>query len=114
MRRTISRVRAATIICLITGAPLIMCCTSLAGPPLFWDTNGPAAGAAPAVPGAVAPGPWDLVTPFWTGSAIGVVPTGAWVAGDSAIFSAGADAGGAFAVTIAPFLMVPGGGRDEL
>ena len=61
---------------------------------LYWDGNGATAGA-----GLAPVGIWGTDS-FWSTDANGELATGAWIAGGNAIFSAGADAVGAFAVEL--------------
>ena len=61
-----------------------------------WDLNGSTAGA-----GGIAPsGTWDSTTTNWSPSADGDVATGAWTAGNGAVFSAGTDATDPYAITV--------------
>ena len=68
-----------------------------------WDRNGATAGAGGASPG----GTWDSTSTNWSSSASGTVATGPW-AGQNAIFSAGSDATGSYAVTISGSQVVVG------
>lgn len=62
---------------------------------LYWDANGAVAGAG----GPTPTGTWG-VDAFWGGIADGTDATAVWQAGADAIFSAGDDATGMFAVTV--------------
>lgn len=62
---------------------------------LYWDTNGAAAGSGGSAPS----GTWGTDT-FWSASPVGNAPTGLWTNGETAVFSAGNDATGTFAVTL--------------
>ena len=81
-------------------------CSSAWGgfPLLYWDVNG----AAPGAGGPVATGVWSAVAPNWSAAPGGGVPTAGWAAGSTAVFSAGADAVGAFTVTLGPAAPIPG------
>src|SRR5262245_512377 len=61
---------------------------------LYWDSNADTAGA-----GTTPAGIWGTDS-FWSADPLGLVIPGAWVPGNSAVFSAGTDATGAFAVTL--------------
>lgn len=63
---------------------------------LYWDINGPIAGAG----GATPTGTWDGTATNWSITVDGTSATGAWVSGRTAVFSAGTDATGAFTVTV--------------
>ncbi len=77
--------------------PLLMLC---AGSPfafaadVYWDSNGITPGAA-----ATPTGTWGTSS-FWSPDATGAVATAAWLSGDTAVFSAGSDAIGAYTVTL--------------
>src|SRR5687768_11927935 len=64
----------------------------------YWDLNGATDGAG----GPTPTGTWNTTNTNWNtdplGGAAGAV--GSWVSGDSAFFSAGSDATGAFTVTL--------------
>jgi len=62
----------------------------------YWDVNGTTAGAG----GPAATGTWSAAGTTWNTDSAGVAAPGAWVANDVAIFSAGADATGAYEVTL--------------
>src|SRR5947208_131737 len=64
---------------------------------LYWDINGPTAGA-----GNPANGNWDSASTNWSTDAAGSVATGAWLNDGSAtaVFSAGTDATSAYTVTL--------------
>ncbi|HSI36189.1 MAG TPA: autotransporter-associated beta strand repeat-containing protein, partial [Tepidisphaeraceae bacterium] len=73
---------------------------------LFWDVNGVADGSGATVP-VPAPDPvpvfnWSTLDANWNLSADGAGPAVAWsnLAGNDAVFSAGADASGAYTVTL--------------
>jgi autotransporter-associated beta strand protein len=61
----------------------------------YWDANDVTAGAGSAAP----TGTWGIDA-FWSPDANGEATTGAWTPGETAVFSAGTDATGAFTVTI--------------
>ncbi|HEX2862175.1 MAG TPA: autotransporter-associated beta strand repeat-containing protein, partial [Lacunisphaera sp.] len=61
---------------------------------LYWDINGPTAGA-----GAAPAGTWGADN-FWSSSATGAATTSAWSDGSVAVFSAGTDATGSYTVTV--------------
>jgi fibronectin-binding autotransporter adhesin len=63
---------------------------------LFWDSDGATAGGSA---NTVAPGTWGTSN-FWSTDSTGAAATGAWVAGENAIFSAGTDVTGTYAVTV--------------
>ncbi|MGC3970895.1 MAG: autotransporter-associated beta strand repeat-containing protein [Pirellulales bacterium] len=63
---------------------------------VYWDINGATAGAGGATPS----GTWDAAQLLWSTSLDGDTATAAWVAGNTAVFSAGSDATGAFGVTV--------------
>jgi autotransporter-associated beta strand protein len=66
--------------------------TNSGGP--YWDINGPNLGA-----GSAPSGTWDTTSTNWTADPNGGIYTGPWV-GTTAIFSAGSDATGSYAVTV--------------
>lgn len=61
---------------------------------LYWDSNGSTAGA-----GATPTGTWGTDN-FWSSVFDGTAATGPWIADLDAVFSAGLDASGPFAVTV--------------
>lgn len=61
-----------------------------------WDLNDTAAGAGGASPSGI----WNAENTFWTATADGTGAGAAWTAGQTAVFSAGADATGAYVVTV--------------
>jgi autotransporter-associated beta strand protein len=61
---------------------------------LYWDSNGPTAGA-----GATPAGAWGTNN-FWSTDPNGGAATAAWTVGDTAVFSAGTDATSAFTVNL--------------
>jgi autotransporter-associated beta strand protein len=61
----------------------------------YWDANDVTTGAGSATP----TGTWGI-DPFWSADANGEATTGAWTPGETAVFSAGTDAIGAFTITI--------------
>jgi autotransporter-associated beta strand protein len=63
---------------------------------LYWDVNGALAGSG----GPAPTGSWDGVSANWNLNSSGTGTTTAWVAGDTAMFSAGTDATGNYAVTL--------------
>ncbi|MBL9089892.1 MAG: autotransporter-associated beta strand repeat-containing protein [Planctomycetaceae bacterium] len=62
---------------------------------LFWDLNGTLSGA-----GSVPAGTWDASAAAWSTGATGSIATSAWTDGNTAVFSAGTDALGPFAVDV--------------
>ena len=64
--------------------------------PAYWDLNGTTAGSGSATP----TGTWDATAPNWNLASDGTGATAAWTPGQSAVFSAGADATGAYTVTV--------------
>ncbi len=62
---------------------------------LYWDANGITAGAGGATPS----GTWGTDN-FWSTSSAGTAATATWTSGETAVFSAGTDAAGTFAVNI--------------
>lgn len=62
---------------------------------LYWDTNGATTGAGGATPAGI----WGTDS-FWSLSSAGTAATAGWTNGSIAVFSAGSDATGAFAVTL--------------
>lgn len=64
---------------------------------VYWDLDGATAGSS----NGIAPvGTWNGTNTFWNAVSDGTGATSAWTAGDIAVFSAGADATGAYAITI--------------
>jgi autotransporter-associated beta strand protein len=61
-----------------------------------WDLNDTGAGAGGAAPG----GTWDAAGLRWNAVADGTGTAAAWTAGQTAVFSAGADATGSYVVTV--------------
>ena len=61
---------------------------------LYWDSNGTSLGA-----GTTPNGTWG-VDNFWNPLSDGTGTPGAWLSGDTAVFSAGSDATGTFTVTL--------------
>ena len=72
-------------------------CASVEGAVSYWDANGTAPGAAPAL--GQAPGTWG-VDPYWNLSPDGTGTPDPWTSGNTAVFSAGTDATNAFDVTL--------------
>jgi fibronectin-binding autotransporter adhesin len=71
---------------------------TVAGPaPSYWDSDDTIAGSGPT---DTPTGTWGT-DPFWSSSVDGDVTTTAWTAGGTAVFAAGTDATGAYAVTVA-------------
>jgi autotransporter-associated beta strand protein len=60
----------------------------------YWDLNGATSGA-----GTAPAGTWDSTSINWSSSSAGTVATGPW-AEQNAIFAAGADASGAYAISV--------------
>jgi fibronectin-binding autotransporter adhesin len=63
---------------------------------LYWDINGATAGGSNS---ATAAGTWG-VDNFWSTSSTGTAATGPWVAGETAVFSAGSGVTGTYDVTL--------------
>jgi hypothetical protein len=80
-------------LCLVTAAlPL-----NLFAVPLYWDVNGSTAGAGGPTPS----GTWDATATNWNPVVDGTGTTQAWTnTADTAVFSAGTDATGAYTITI--------------
>lgn len=78
------------ILCVALGGATVQAATN------YWDINGATAGAGGAVPA----GTWDLVTANWTTDSTGASTGNLWTAGDDAVFAAGTDAAGTYAVTV--------------
>lgn len=79
---------------LVTACALLAYASSLTAQSLYWDSNGSAAGA-----GATPAGNWTSSS-FWNTLSDGTGATGAWTPGATAVFSAGADATGAYQITL--------------
>ena len=75
-----------------------------AGTTAYWDANGSAPGASPG--GGLATGTWGA-DDFWSTTSGGLDP-GPWTNGNTAVFSAGTDASGAFTVTLGGTLPTAG------
>jgi fibronectin-binding autotransporter adhesin len=81
----------------IFWASLISTKSLLAQTSVYWDINGVTAGAGGAAPA----GEWNATNQFWNTNADGLSGTiAAWTPGVIAIFSAGADATGAYTVGV--------------
>lgn len=63
---------------------------------LYWDINGPIAGAG----GATPTGTWDGTATNWSITVDGTSAGQAWVSGRTAVFAAGNDASGSYTVTV--------------
>jgi hypothetical protein len=63
---------------------------------LWWDVNGPLAGAG----GPAPTGLWDGASTSWSSSSAGTAATSGWVPGATAIFAAGSDASGTYSITL--------------
>lgn len=63
---------------------------------LYWDVNGPIAGAGGATPA----GNWDSTATNWSITVDGTSAGTTWVSGRTAVFSAGTNATGAFTVNV--------------
>lgn len=63
---------------------------------IYWDINGKTAGAGGATPN----GTWNSTNKNWSQVAAGNNSVDVWVAGSTAVFSAGTDATGAYTVTV--------------
>lgn len=67
------------------------------GAMLYWDLNGATAGSGGPSPA----GTWDGATANWSTSSAGTAAPGVWTgAGKTAVFSAGTDATGSYAITV--------------
>ena len=73
---------------------------------LYWDTNGSTSGAGGATPSGI----WDNSTSNWNDNSGGTTGTTRWSANNTAIFSAGTDATGAFTITVAANTTISGVG----
>ncbi|HEX8077984.1 MAG TPA: autotransporter-associated beta strand repeat-containing protein, partial [Chthoniobacterales bacterium] len=74
---------------------------------VYWDTDGRTAGAGGSMPSGV----WDTAIKNWSGDSTGSSNnTSAWTAGDTAVFSAGSDATGAYTVTVSANMNLSVGG----
>ena len=82
----------ASILCFALGSASLQATLS------YWDGNGTNAGAGPAPSGIWGSDPVD--DHFWSYDPLGESQTNAWTEGDTAVFSAGADATNAFDVTV--------------
>ena len=77
----------------MTGDGLL---TVPAPPSGYWDLNGATAGAGGAAPA----GTWDAASSNWNSNAAGTNAPAAWTPGRPAVFAAGADATGTYAVAV--------------
>ena len=89
-----SRLRLARCVMLASLSSLLLATLPARAQLLYWDSNGATTGA-----GATPTGIWgtDL---FWSTDPLGELATAGWTIGGTAIFSAGADASGAFTVNV--------------
>ena len=62
----------------------------------YWDLNGATAGAGSPTPSGI----WDSSNTFWNANEAGTGIVAAWIPGQTAIFSAGSDATGVYAVDV--------------
>ena len=76
---------------------------------VYWDIDGTTAGAG----GATPTGTWDGTNAFWNSLYDGTGSTAAWLAGDTAVFSAGTNATGAYTVTVSGTQVIGGLGFEE-
>ena len=91
-----SRLRLAAGITLTGLSCLLLPALPARAQMLYWDSNGATTGA-----GVTPTGTWGTGTDlFWSTDPLGELATAAWISGRTAVFSAGADASGAFTVTI--------------
>ncbi len=81
---------AWAVVCL-----LVLCGSPLSAATLYWDSNG----ATPYAGGPTPTGTWGTDA-FWSSSAQGTAATGAYVSASDVVFAAGADATGAYTVTL--------------
>ena len=97
----------------VTRLFVIVCLTLIAASATaavkHWDINGATAGAGGATPA----GTWNTATANWTTDSTGSSAATTWAAGDSAVFSAGTDASGAFTVTVSATQTGVGLGIEE-
>ena len=90
------RSRAARVLAAAVGG-VLACGPGLArAADQYWDVNGSTAGAG----GATPLGTWDAGAANWTSDPAGASATTTWADGNTAIFSAGNDATGAYTVTV--------------
>ncbi|MEO6437186.1 MAG: autotransporter-associated beta strand repeat-containing protein, partial [Tepidisphaeraceae bacterium] len=79
------------------------------GATVYWDIDG----VTPEAGGATPAGTWDAINTFWNVQADGAGAVGAWAAGDTAVFSAGTTATGAFQVDVSGTQSVGGLSFEE-
>ncbi len=94
-RSVCGRLFQASVKGLLT-AVVLLAIAPIAHAQLYWDMDGATAGAGGATPTGV----WNGTNTNWSTSSTGNVATGAWVADQTAVFSAGSNATGAFTVTV--------------
>lgn len=97
-KRTGSAVALAAVMSLLSASP------AGAQSALYWDINGATAGAGGATPN----GGWSTAATNWSTATAGNVATGAWVNGSTAVFAAGTDATGSYAINLANDLAAAG------
>jgi len=94
LRHCSSRSLFATVLTSASALALFLAPCSVHAALSYWDGNGTTAGA-----GATPTGTWGTST-FWSTDSTGATATTAWTAGNTAVFSAGADATGTYTVTV--------------
>lgn len=85
---------AAAAAAMLAGGTVTTAQASL--PLLYWDVNAHLAGAGSATPG----GTWNAAWQFWSVHPLGDGATKAWVPGGTAVFAAGGDATGSYAIAV--------------
>jgi len=96
MRRTPSLICAGSIAAFIAAAAASR--TSARAATVYWDTNGSTSGSGG---GASPVGDWTSSSTVWSSSSLGLgVNPSSWVAGDTAVFSAGSNATGSYTINV--------------
>lgn len=103
------RSRIATVLGLVKGLRIAFClnvltaiawlatvATTSQAATVYWDLNDTTAGSGGPSPSGV----WNTSNLFWNDTADGTGTLGSWIAGDTAVFSAGSDAIGSYAIQI--------------
>jgi len=80
----------------VEGNNLVLNYTAATVSPLYWDINGDTSDCGSTTPN----GTWGGANAYWSAKADGTAVTANWESGGSAIFAAGADATGAYTVTL--------------
>src|SRR5688572_6206794 len=91
--RSLRRPRNLLIAAAAAALPALAAVTTSAAP-LYWDMNGTATGSSNSTHGS-----WG-VTNSWNSDPNGTAVPGAWIAGSTAVFSAGTNATGATSATV--------------